>query len=81
MLVVPRSTVTLSTREAEYVAMAQGGKTALFIKSMLDFCRQSLPVILLIGLKNQEAIAMAENQSTGSGRSTLTYVMTLSGSW
>ena len=37
MLVVLRSTVTLSTSEAEYVAMAQGAKIALFTKAVLDF--------------------------------------------
>ena len=31
--------VTLSTSEAEYVAMAQGTKTALFIRAVLAFLR------------------------------------------
>ena len=34
--------VTLSTSEAEYVAMAQGAKTALFTKAVLDFLQAEL---------------------------------------
>ena len=33
----PQHCVTLSTSEAQYVAMAQGAKTALFTKAVLDF--------------------------------------------
>ena len=42
MLVVLRSTVTLSTSEAEYVALAQGAKTALFTKDVLNFLQPEL---------------------------------------
>ena len=34
--------VTLSTSEAKYVAMAQGAKTALFTKAVLDFLQPEL---------------------------------------
>ena len=36
--------VTLSTSEAEYVAMAQGAKTAWFTRAVMDFCNNSLLV-------------------------------------
>ena len=65
--------VTLSTSEAEYVAMAQGAKTALFTKAVLDFLQPELA---------NETIDLFEEkiQSAGGGRNRLTYVITLSGS-
>ena len=73
--------VTPFTGEAEYVAMAQGAKTALFIKAVLDFL-QPEPANETIDLfeDNQGAIAIAGNPISGGGRSTLTYVIILSGS-
>ena len=54
--------VTLSTSEAEYVAVAQGANTALFTKAVLDFLQPEL-VNETIDLfeDNQGAIALAEN--------------------
>ena len=73
--------VTLSTSEAEYVAMAQGAKTALFTKAVVDFLQAELANETIdLFEDNQEAIAIAETQSVGGGRSTLTYVIALSGS-
>ena len=61
--------------------MAQGANTALFTKAMLDLLQPELAneTIDLIE-DNQGAIAIAENPISGGGRSTLTYVTTLSGS-
>ena len=58
--------VTLSTSEAEYVAMAQGAKTALFTKAVLDFMQPGI-VRETIDLfeDNQGAIAIAENPISG----------------
>ena len=73
--------VTLSTSEAEYVAMAQGAKTALLTKAVLDFLQPQLANETIdLFEDNQGAIAIAETQSAGGGRSTLTYVITLLGS-
>ena len=58
--------VTLYTSEAEYVAMAQGAKTALFTKAVLDFLQTELAnetIDLFEG--NQGAIARAENPISG----------------
>ena len=62
--------VTLCTSEAEYVAMAQGAKTALFTRAVLAFLQPQL-VGRIIDLfeDNQGAIAMAENPISG-GRTT-----------
>ena len=43
--------VTLSTSEAEYVAMVQGANTALFIRPCWISCSQNLPMRLLTCLK------------------------------
>ena len=58
--------VTLSTSEAEYVAMAHGAKTALFTRAVLNFLQPHL-VGRIIDLfeDNQGAIAMAENPISG----------------
>ena len=57
---------TLSTSEAEYVAMAQGVKTALFTKAVLDFLQpgRANETIDLFE-DNQGAIAIAENPISG----------------
>ena len=58
--------VTLSTSEAEYVAMAQGAKTALFTKAVLDFLQPELANKTIdLFEDNQEAIAIAGNPITG----------------
>ena len=58
--------VTLSTSEAEYVAMAQGAKTALFTKAVLDFMQPRLArETIFLFEDNQGAIAMAENPVSG----------------
>ena len=58
--------VTLSTSEAEYVAMAQGAKTALFTRAVLAFLQPQL-VGRIIDLfeDNQGVITMAENLISG----------------
>ena len=73
--------VTLSTSEAEHVAMAQGAKAALFTKAVLDFLQPELADETIdLFEDNQGANAIAENPISAAGRSTLTYVITLSGS-
>ena len=58
--------VTLSTNEAEYVAIAQGAKTALFTKAVLDFLQPELPSgTIYLFEDNQGAIAIAENPISG----------------
>ena len=58
--------VPLSTREAEYVAMAQGAKTALFTKAVLDFVQPELANETIdLFEDNQGAIARAENPIRG----------------
>ena len=61
--------VTLSTSEAEYVAMAHGAKSALAIKAMLEFVQPHLSG-RAIGMyeDNEGAKALAENPQ-GSHRS------------
>ena len=73
---------TLSTSEAEYVAMAQGGKTAYSQRLCWVSCTQNLPVRLLTCLKTtKEQSRQQKTQSTVGGRNTLAYVIILSGSW
>ena len=50
--------LTLSTSEAEYVAMAQGAKTALTIKAVLDVVQPHL---------NGSAIDLYEDNEGGKG--------------
>ena len=58
--------VTLSTSEAEYVAMAQGVKTALFAKAVLDSLQPELAGETIdLFEDNQGAIAIAENPISG----------------
>ena len=63
---VTQHCVTLSTSEAEYVAMAQGSKTALFTRAVLAFLLpQLVGRIIDLSEDNQGAIAMAENPISG----------------
>ena len=58
--------VTLSTSEAEYVAMAQGAKTALFTKAVLDFLQLELANGTIDLFEDyQGAITIAENPISG----------------
>ena len=58
--------VTLSTSEAEYVAMAQGAKIALFTKAVLDFLQRELASETVdLFEDNQGAIAIAVNPISG----------------
>ena len=58
--------VTLSTSEAEYVAMAQEAKTALFTKTVLDFLQPELANETIdLFEDNQGAIAITENPISG----------------
>ena len=60
---------TLSTSEAEYVAMAHGAKTALAIKAMLNFVQPHLSGRAIdVYMDNGGAKALAENPQ-GSHRS------------
>ena len=60
---------TLSTSEAEYVAMAHGAKTALAIRAVLDFVQPHLSGRAIDMYEaNEEAEALAENLH-GSPRS------------
>ena len=63
--------VTLSTSEAEYVTMAQGAKTALFTKAVLDLLQPELANETIdLFEDNQGAIAIAESPISG-GRTKL----------
>ena len=54
--------VTLSTSETEYVAMAQGVKTALFTKAVWDFLQPGFAnETIELFEDNQGAITIAEN--------------------
>ena len=58
--------VTLSTSETEHVAMAQGAKTTLFTKAVLDFLQPELASETIdLFEDNQGAIAIAENPISG----------------
>ena len=58
--------VTRSTREPEYVAMAQGEKTALFTKAVLDFLQPELAnETTYLFEDNQGPIAIAEHSISG----------------
>ena len=58
--------VTLSTSETEHVAMAQGAKTTLFTKAVLDFLQPELTSETIdLFEDNQGAIAIAENPISG----------------
>ena len=58
--------VTLSTSEAEYVAIAYGAKTALFTRPVLAFLQpQLIGRIIDLFEDNQGTIAMAENPISG----------------
>ena len=58
--------VTISTSETEYVAVAQGAKTASFTKVVLDFLQaEHASEIIDLFEDNQGAIAIAENPISG----------------
>ena len=58
--------VTHSTSEAEYVTMAQGAKTALFTKAVLDLLQPELANETVdLFEDNQGAIARAESPISG----------------
>lgn len=62
-----QKSVTLSTTEAEYVAMGDGVKEALYVRGILRFLR---PEMKFSGISvfedNQGAIALAENPLSSS---------------
>ena len=61
--------VSLSTSEAEYVAMARGANTALFTKAVLDFLQPELANETIdVFEDNQGAITIAENPISGGRR-------------
>ena len=58
--------VTRFASEAKYVAIAQGAKTTLFTKAVLDFLRPELASETIdLFEDNQGAIAIAENPISG----------------
>ena len=59
--------VTLSTTEAEYVALAEGAKEGMFVRSVMSFIQPNVYEITLMA-DNKRAKAMAENPLS-SGRS------------
>ena len=59
--------VTLSTKEAEYVALAQGAKEGIFVRSVMSFMQSIVCKITSIE-DNEVAKAMVENPLS-SGRS------------
>ena len=60
--------VTLSTTEAEYVALAEGAKEGMFVRSVMSFMRPYMYEITLMD-DNEGAKAIAENPLISSGRS------------
>ena len=61
--------VTLSTTEAEYVALAEGAKQEMFVRSVMSFMLPNVYEITLME-DNEGAKAMAENPSARAGVST-----------
>ena len=59
--------MTLSTTEAEYVALAERAKKGMFVRSAMSFMQPNVYEITLMG-DNEGAKAMAENPLS-SGRS------------
>ena len=59
--------VTLSTTEAEYVALAEGVKEGMFVRSVMSFMQPNMYEVTLME-DNEGAKAMAENPLS-SGRS------------
>ena len=58
--------VTLSTSEAEHLAMAQGAKVVLFTKAVLDFLQPQLASETIdLFEDNQKAISIADNPISG----------------
>ena len=60
--------VTISTSEAEYVAMAQGAKTALFTKAVLDFLQPELASETIDLLENNQGEITMEEYPISGGR-------------
>ena len=58
--------MTLSTTEAEYVALAEGAKEGMFVRSVMSFMQPNVYEITLME-DNEGAKAMAENPLS-SGR-------------
>ena len=59
-----QKTVTLSSTEAEYVAMSEVCTEILFIKSILDFCGVGVKLPILVNCDNIGAIYLAHNAKT-----------------
>ena len=78
-----RKYVTLSTTEAEYVAMANGVKEALHVTGILAFLMPSLePTSISVCEDNQGAIDLAKKPlSSSNSKHILTYGTIFSGSW
>ncbi|CAN0238053.1 unnamed protein product [Pylaiella littoralis] len=74
--------VTLSTTEAEYVALADGVKEVLFLKSVLSFIVPTLSEKMFeVFADNDGAIALTNNPLAPQGPSTLMCGSTSSESW
>ena len=77
-----RKCVTLSTTEAEYVALAYVMKEVLFLRQVWRFMLPAvgMPCILVFE-DNEGAVQLAQNPVTNSNSSTSTYGTTSPGSW
>ena len=60
--------VTLSTREAEYIAMARGANTALDIKAVLDFVQPHLSGRAIDMYEDNEGAKLLAGNPQGSHR-------------
>ena len=77
-----QKTVTLSSTEAEYVALRDGVKEGLFVKAVLPFIVPSLSEkSIKVLVDNEGATKLAANPLAPQGRSTYTSAFTSFGSW
>jgi hypothetical protein len=58
-----QASVSLSTAEAEYIALARATKEAMWIRSFMGELFGTMPESTVIRVDNQSAIAMAKNDS------------------
>jgi hypothetical protein len=61
-----QKSVTLSSSEAEYVAISEVTKDVMFIKQILEFIGETIKLPIVIKVDNIGAIYMAENQTSNS---------------
>ena len=61
-----QKSVTLSSSEAEYVALAEAGKEIKFVVQVLESLKISVELPIVVKVDNIGAIHMSENPSTGN---------------